>query len=268
MVTNWNNHWDNLKDNSTYFTNGMLKGNMKKSNLKDNTTTIFIKRNKDTRKFEKTWIGRVNNFREGYDRKNRNCIYFTVEIDNIIQCPEEYMGRSEGWYLETEGLNRDISIENKFDPQFFKELMATNNWQIFEEYTYYLIKCLGIHTSCRFGFKEQKGKADGFFKFGNLAVLYDCTLDSNYENSKDIQIKNFCNQLKESTIDYNHKKINIINCNKNVWIITRNRESKLIMLFDEINIKEISIEKIIEVYRKRIIENLDDRELEQELRKL
>lgn len=268
MVTHWHNHWDNLRDNSTYFTSGMLKGDMKNSDLIDNTITIFIKKNKDTKKVEKVWSGRAKNFKEGVDKKGRKSIYFTVEIDNIIPCPEKYLTYSEGWYVGRGDIEGDIVDEKKFDPEFFKELLITNNWQIFEEYTYYLIKCLGIHTSCRFGFKEQKGKADGFFKFGNLVVLYDCTLDSDYESSKNIQIKNFCNQLKESTIDYSYKKINIVNCNKNVWIITRNRESKLITLSDDIRIKEVSIERIIGIYRKRFTEELDDHALEQELIKI
>jgi len=34
MVTNWEDHWDNLRDNSTYFTVGMLRGNMNESNHK------------------------------------------------------------------------------------------------------------------------------------------------------------------------------------------------------------------------------------------
>jgi len=266
MVTNWENHWDNLRDNSTYFTVGMLKGNMNESKFKDNTKTIFIKRNKETRSMENTWIGKVSKINEETRRDGKKCIYFIAVIENKIPCPNKYSNYSEGWYVDEEETDEGIPKECIFDPSFFSELKITADWRKFEEYTYYLIRCLGIHSSHRFGFKKQKGKADGFFKFRNFAVLYDCTLDSRYEESKKTQIENFCDQMKKGIIEYNRKRINISNCNKNVWIITRTRNTRLIKEIDEIDVKEVSIGKIIELYRKRIKEDIDENVFEKELR--
>jgi len=257
MVTNWENHWNNLGDNSTYFTVGMLRGNMNESKFKDNTKTIFIKRNKETQSIENTWIGKVAKISEGTRRDGKKCIYFRVVIEDKIPFPNKYSNYSEGWYVDEEETDEEISKECIFDPSFFTEL---------KEYTYYLIRCLGIHNSHRFGFKKQKGKADGFFKFRNFAVLYDCTLDSRYEESKKTQIENFCDQMKKGIIEYNRKRINISNCNKNVWIITRTRNTRLIKEIDEIDVKEVSIGKIIELYRKRIKEDIDENVFEKELR--
>lgn len=70
------------------------------------------------------------------------------------------------------------SVHSELQPDFFGKLIATENWQEFEKYTYYLLKLVGIQTVYNFWGERQAGKADGFFKIGNLAVLYDCTLRS------------------------------------------------------------------------------------------
>lgn len=268
MVTNWENHWDNLRDNSTYFTTRMLKRNMNESKLKDNTKTFFIKRSIETRKLEKAWIGKVKNINKGTRRDGKECIYFSVIIEDEIQCPPKFSDYSEGWYVDEEEPEPKILEESLFDPRFFSNLKSTDDWLEFEEYTYYLIKCLGIHISHRFGPKKQKGKADGFFKFRNFAVLYDCTLDLNFEKSKETQIENFCDQMKKGIIEYSNKKIDIKNCDKSVWIITRVGNSRLIRQIDEISIKEIPIGKIIELYRKWIKEDIDESTFETELKNL
>jgi hypothetical protein len=268
MVTNWENHWDNLGDNSTHFTVGMLRGNMNESKFKDNTKTIFIKRNKETKSIEDAWVGNVTNINKGMLKDGKNCIYFKIKIEDKMPIPNKYSNYSEGWYVDEEEIEEKISKECIFDPSFFSELEMTNDWRKFEEYTYYLIRCLGVHTSHRFGFKKQKGKADGFFKFSNFAVLYDCTLDLNFEKSKNTQIEKFCDQMKKGIIEYNSKRININHCNKNVWIITRTRNTRLIKEIDEIDVKEVPIEKIIELYRKRIKEDIDENIFEKELRSI
>jgi len=46
-----------------------------------------------------------------------------------------------------------------------------------------------IHNIIKFEF--QREYPDGFFKFGNLAVAYDTTLEHDFEKLKRQQIKNF-----------------------------------------------------------------------------
>ena len=267
MVTNWEYHWDHLKNDTTYFTTRMLKGKMNQTKLKDNTKTIFKKINKETRVIENAWVGYVYDFTESI-KNNKERIYFKIKIEGKISCPRKYSNYIEGWYIDEKEVGEELSEEFIFDPKFFSDLRITDDWRKFEEYTYYLIRCLGIHNSHRFGFKNQKGKADGFFKFRNFAVLYDCTLDLNFEKSKNTQIENFCDQMKKGIIEYNRKRINISNCNKNVWIITKTRNTRLIKEIDEIDVKEVSIEKIIELYRKRIKEDIDENIFEKELRSI
>ncbi|MFC1866545.1 hypothetical protein ACFL0H_00165 [Thermodesulfobacteriota bacterium] len=264
MVTNWESHWDKLKGNSTYYTTRMLQGAMNERKLQEKTKTIFLRRNKNTRELEKTWSGTVSRFNKSY-YKGKERISFNVFIEKEIQCPSKYTDYFEGWYIDEEDVIAPIPV-SKFDPNFFSDLMNSSDWLVFEEYTYYLIKCLGIHTTHRFPPLKQKGQPDGFFKFNNLAVLYDCTLDSGFMESKAVQIENFCDQLKKGTIEYYHKKSNIRDCEKYVWIITRSVNNRLIKQVDEISVKEISVQKLMELYRKRIEFDMDESALETELR--
>jgi len=98
MITHWKNHWNNVPNNRTFYSLRMLK-NLNEKELKENTSTIFIKLN----------------------GKNRR--------------PE-----------------------------------------IFEEYTYYLLRLVGINKIYRY--ENQRGSTDGFFVFKNLIVIYDTTLES------------------------------------------------------------------------------------------
>ncbi|MGK7943603.1 MAG: hypothetical protein AB4058_03960, partial [Microcystaceae cyanobacterium] len=96
----------------------------------------------------------------------------------------------------TQPSNKGVSFDSELVPAFFNTLMTTNNWQEFEKNTYYLLKLLGIPIIYNFFNERQAGKADGFFKVGNLAVIYDCTLDQmNFEQNKSEQINNYCNCL-------------------------------------------------------------------------
>jgi len=102
MATSWVNHWDKLRDNSTYFTVGMLRGNMNESKLKDNTKTIFIKRNKETKSVEDEWVGNVININKGIRKDGKKCIYFRVIIEDKMPFPNKYSNYSEGWYVDDE----------------------------------------------------------------------------------------------------------------------------------------------------------------------
>jgi hypothetical protein len=79
MVTHWPNHWDNLPHNETYFTKGMLKQGMTIDRIRENTPTIFIKVNKQTKTPEKAWEGNVYNL-----RVEENRIFFKVKINKEI----------------------------------------------------------------------------------------------------------------------------------------------------------------------------------------
>jgi hypothetical protein len=111
MVTHWPNHWDNLPHNETYFTKGMLKQGMTIYRIRENTPTIFIKVNKQTKTPEKAWEGNVYNL-----RVEENRIFFKVKINKEIPIPPEYSNYSEGWYIED--VERKIQFEAINYPPF------------------------------------------------------------------------------------------------------------------------------------------------------
>ncbi|WP_330203036.1 hypothetical protein [Cyanobacterium sp. Dongsha4] len=164
-------------------------------------------------------------------------------------------------------------IENKIEdnnknldlnPPFFRKLLTTQNWQEFEKYTYSLLKLLGINKIYSFFGQIQAGKADGFFKIGNLAVLYDCTLRiSNIEENKYEQINNYCNQLQAGSISISTQiKEEFINYNKQVWIITQGN-SKQIKVINNIKVKQVSVKDLIKIYEEYLtnINNYDSLEI-------
>jgi len=232
----------------------MLRGGMNENMLKDYTKTVFINKNRETRDVEKAWIGQVFNFRKS-EYKDRERIYFNVKIEKQIKCPSEYLSYSEGWYIDEKEPIDDEIKDNLLDPPFFSIISSTTNWREFEEYTYCLLRSVGLHNTYRFHPAKQKGKADGFFKCKNLAVIYDCTLDTNFEKTKATQIENFCDQMKKGSIEFGKLKINISNCEKRVWMITKEGNQRLIKQIDEIAVKEIPVRKIMKLYRK-IIEGI------------
>lgn len=251
MVTHWKNHWDNIPNNETYFSKKMLKQGMTVEKIQEDTYTIFIRRNEQTKQPEKAWEGSVYDFKIKGDK-----IYFKVKIDREIQIPPEYINYTEGWYVEDfEG----IPFETVIYPPFFYVLTTTKDYEEFERYTCILLKLLGIHHIFRY--EKQSGQPDGFFKFGNLAVIYDTTLRSDYQEVKETQIQNYAAMLKTGVLKYEDRTINVANCKKQVWIITRGI-SRTISKTDDVTIKEIPISRLIKIYSERVKKLIDDVELE------
>ncbi len=154
-------------------------------------------------------------------------------------------------------------------PGFFQHLLTTTNWQNFEEYTYYLLKLLGIQTVYHFLGERQAGRADGFFKQGNLAVLYDCTLRTEQiEYTKNDQLANYCHQLQHGSLDITQEtQENFPHHHKQVWIISRGT-TRRIKLINGLEIKEIAIADLMCLYDERLRQKLPEHILESVLRNL
>lgn len=240
---------------------------MDKNKLFDNTKTYFIKKVKNSSEIEGVWIGKVSQFSEG-QYNDEPSITFKVAIEQSIsldELPQKYRKYKEGWYID-ESFEIDQGIkETKYDPQFISLLFSTTSWSEFEEYTYFLLKALGLHETIKFPANQQRGKADGFFKFNTIAVLYDCTLETHFDETKATQLDNYCAQLIKGNFQQNIRRIEFGNCTKRVWIITRGGVQRQIQKINEISIKEVPIEKIIDLYRQRFIEDMDAQELERRL---
>jgi len=154
-------------------------------------------------------------------------------------------------------------------PAFFGKLPTTNDWKEFERYTHYLLKLLGIQTVYAFQGERQAGKADGFFKLNNMAVIYDCTLDrQNIEESKSEQINNYCNRLKQGSIQVSGTTTEeFYNHHKQVWIITQGKTRRL-QVINAIEVKEVSVQDIMNLYQERLTTPMSDQSLEMRLRNL
>lgn len=152
-------------------------------------------------------------------------------------------------------INPNLSLDDSsLVPAFFHTLSSTHNWKEFEKHTYYLLKILGIPIIYPFFDEPQAGKADGFFKVGNLAVIYDCTLDQgNFEQNKSEQINNYCNRLSQGSITISGTNTEeFYHHHKQVWIITQ-RATRAIKTVNSIEVKEIAIQDVMKVYQKRLI---------------
>ncbi len=139
-----------------------------------------------------------------------------------------------------------------------KEIISPDD---FENAVYLLLKLLGIHKVFHYEPENQAGKADGFFIIENMAVMYDCTLRSNFKEFKKDQIENYINKLSKSNIEFNIQKLDgsvapkktfqIQEKVKQVWIITKGKSQELRDV-DSIKVKEISIYDLLNVLSKRM----------------
>ncbi|OCG22634.1 hypothetical protein A9G11_06955 [Gilliamella sp. wkB108] len=179
--------------------------------------------------------------------------------------------------IEENHLHDDKSLQNKIDAQDYKTLLINSVQQIkyindsiaFEDSVFNLLKVIGLNKIFQFDRDNQAGKADGFFIIENLAVMYDCTLQRDYESFKEEQIENYINKLSQKAqLTFNTKKsdggitpktIPLTGKSKQVWIITKG-ESKELSDFDNVKVKEISIYDLCEIYKKRLSDITYDNE--------
>jgi hypothetical protein len=261
MVTNWDWHWDALEkwNHSTIYTKSYINPTIP-GEWPEEATTLFIKRSKEGN-FEKSWIGKSKGFREDV-YKTRPAIRFEVSGLQPIDCPANYRLHANGWYFVHKNEKPHIISEVaddalKLEPPFLSDMMVTKDWNHFEHYCLLLLKLLGIHEIQGYPNNDNKGKADGVFKFENLVVIYDSTLQSHFNDTKQQQTENYVNQLKESKIRIEGQMHTISNATKQVWIITRGAEVKPLYKEDGIEVKEIPYTRLIEVYRQRLQMDID-----------
>jgi hypothetical protein len=258
MITKFVDHWDNIPNGKTSYGVGFLKGNMRENKLQENTETLFIKKEKD-KAMSKAWRGFISNIRREVSNGQKQ-IYFSVTIREQMDFPEKYRKWSEGWYLE----EFDAS---KFIPPFFQEISDAEDWAVFEELTASLLRIVGINDVYPYEKDNQKGRPDGVFVFRNMVVIYDCTLDRNYEDSKETQIENYINLLRPDRLNIHKKIVTIKDFDKRVWIITKNKRKDIIQV-DDIIVKEIPVRALQQLYISRMTDNVNAAELENKLLEL
>lgn len=258
MVTHWDDHWDGIGGEATYSFN-MLRGHMTRDRLKEHTPTIFIKLNKNNRVPERAWKGETHSF------NLTNRIGFKFDLIEEVEVPPEYANLKEGWHVFEDGAPVISDFESKLSPPFFKK-MLDSGWQDpyeFEEDCFLLLKLLGIHEIHRF--TEQKGQSDGFFKIRSLAVVYDATLERDFEKVKKDQINNYCGQLRRGVLEYEGGVDEVPrDFDKQVWLTTKGRP-QVIKRIDDITVKEVPVSSIIKVYLERIQNALTEVDLAKRL---
>ena len=241
----------------------MLKDGLSVENLVENMPTIFVQRNRDTNAIKGCWEGTVHDFVFKKDEKSRDAVKFAYTLGKEITSPPEYATISAGWHVIEEA----SAPQRRFAPPFIDDLIGTNDWQEFETYVSWLLKLLGIHNLFLFDKKNQAGRPDGFFKLGRWAVIYDATLNSDFIPSKNEQINNYCSQLKTGFIEYDGGIVDIRGSEKQVWLITKGK-THIVRKVDDITVREVSIQDLVDISEKRIIDNLDEDELSYALKSL
>lgn len=117
-----------------------------------------------------------------------------------------------------ENIQVTAMIDDCLTPGFFKQ-SSNCSWELFEQHCFHLLRAIGIHDIHTLPRQAQQGKADGFFRFHSLTIIYDATLETHFESVKEQQIENYINQLKKEKIDFNKITYTIKNTQRQVWII-------------------------------------------------
>lgn len=253
MVTSWNNYWDKAGQGKTFFTLPLIKVNMDNGSPLPEAKTLFIKRSNGG--VEKSWIGKSRNFRND-NYKGKPAVYFDIADLRPEPCPERFKEYIDGWYEQTP----ENIIDDPLQPPFFKK-METCSFAEFEQHCFHLLRLIGIHDIHTVPAEDSSGRADGFFRFRSLTVMYDATTAGNYVVKKEQQIENYINQLKEEKVAFGLNSYTIKDTLRQVWLITRDTVVRPIKNADGIKVKGIPYTKLIEIYDRRLRERMDMEEL-------
>lgn len=140
-----------------------------------------------------------------------------------------------------------------------------SNGHFFENYTFLILKLLGISNIYPIPQDRQDGKCDGIFKIDNLEVIYDCTLRDklDWKDRKKTQISNYINQIRQTkttekyildgksvdkTISFNQ------NAEKQIWIITKGETGIYEDIDGAVVVKEICIYDLIQLVEERLLD--------------
>lgn len=101
MVTTAQSHWDGLAGNTAMFSEAVVQPMVLDELPNEPVETIFIKKNPDTRRYEKAWWGKSKNFKR-VTKQDRDYLTFAVEGLTPFDCPEILRTKTVGCHLLTE----------------------------------------------------------------------------------------------------------------------------------------------------------------------
>lgn len=201
-------------------------------------------------------------------------MYFDVELNAELPLSaiRDYQGFGLGWHeTAPDEKASDTPRHHILFPPFFSELEATTDPRSFEDLVHKLLRLLGIHRAYQLPPDDQAGKPDGFFRFMNLAVIYDSTLATDFEDRKKQQVANYADQLLHGHVDIPPNIIERVgDYQKQVWIITRGRSHVLRNIggAGNVTVKEVGIADLKQLYLDRLLVALTEDELENRLRNM
>ncbi len=202
--------------------------------------------------------------------------YYAANI-RLVSQPEEITQLENEKLISIDEL---VSSHGRFYDNWLQKMIQTTSENIpqlnettssedFEDFTFTLLKLLGINDIYQFPRYNQAGKPDGIFKIGSLIVIYDCTLQKNFETNKDWQMENFAKKLTESKLKIDVRKeidgetlqtrhtFDLTNLDKQLWVITRGKTREIETL-ERITIKEVGIDSLLNLLRHRLTKNYFD----------
>lgn len=241
--------------------------------LQPNTPAIFIRYREDS-STPQGWLGEIRNLSE-----SAGIVYFTITLhgeateDEVRRACQAVRGRQTGWHVYQSVVTPQAStqIHDWLQIPFLKALLDEQiSPESFEKLCYWLLRLLGIHNLHTV--ERQAGHWDGFFVFGNLVVIYDATLQRDFEQAKAQQMENYVRKLRSGFVEWRDANgvlntFSVGDKEKQVWILTRGR-SRLIGHHDDVLVKEVYVEDLVKLFYDRVLEGMSQRDLEDALRRV
>jgi hypothetical protein len=140
MVTDWKKHWDGISE-ASYPKPMIHEAGKQLEKIKDNTRTIFIKKNTQTKVVEKLWEGFVNNITVDTEK-----ISFDVNIKKDILPIPEYSNYKNGWYV-VEAPQNLVFVIMKFEDKDLDSAYEGVIKPIIEKYGYHPLRIDEIQDS-------------------------------------------------------------------------------------------------------------------------
>jgi len=268
MVTKYENVFDRIGEIETYYPKGYIHNNINETNFEPSSNCLFI-----NLKYKKAFKGTLIQIQKSDNEK----IWFKAKLLSELIFDNNFINEKSGWWINNKYSNYTIKNDfikepekinyfsnNKyFIPPVIDELINTSDFRKFEELTYYLLKLIGINEIIKIEPARAQGRSDGFFMIKNLAVIYDCKLSKKFIEDN-AQPQNYLDQLQHGQISYSNKIYSFINHQKAVWFITKG-SNRIIKSFNNIFVKEVTIESLINIYIERLEKNLNEIDLEHKL---
>lgn len=107
MVTTSHGHWDGLAGNTAMFSEAVVPAAIVENLPKGIVETIFIKKNPQTRRFEKAWRGKTKNFKR-VTKQDRDYILFEVTDLKTFNCPEVLRTKTVGCHILTDHTEQTV----------------------------------------------------------------------------------------------------------------------------------------------------------------